>query len=87
MTQLAPGESVSVPGLSSHAWTLVMGYCGNYGERTSTLIPGRGASANVALPSRAGTQIVRQAGDAITAPADNTSSIWVNAVLGIDIGA
>ena len=87
VTQLAPGESVIVPGLSSHAWTLVMGYCGNYGERTSTLIPGRGASANVALPSRAGTQIVRQAGDAITAPTDNTSSIWVNAVLGIDIGA
>lgn len=87
MVRLDPGDSVSVPGLSSHAWTLVMGYTGNYGERSSALVPGVGANCNVVFPSRSGAQIVKKAGSSLQAPSDNTAAIYLSAVYGVDFGA
>lgn len=78
---VAPNKSISVPGLSGYDYALVMAYTGDYGIRSSVLVPTH--NANAAFPSEAGTQGVNISGDTINGLDINTKNVFIYRVYGV----
>lgn len=81
ITTVAPNKPISVPGLSSYDYALVMAYTGDYGMRSSVLVPTH--NANAALPSEAGTQGVNISGGTINGLDINTKDVLIYCVYGV----
>ena len=81
ITTVAPNKSISVPGLSGYDYALVMAYTGDYGMRSSVLVPTH--NANAAFPSEAGTQGVNILDDTIKALNINTKDVLIYCVYGV----
>lgn len=81
ISNVAPGGSISVPGLSGYDYALVMAYTGDYGIRSSVLTPTQ--NANAAFPSEAGTQGVNISGGTINGLDINTKNVFIYRVYGV----